>query len=71
MTMPNVMKGARIIDPNFSKDDLLFLGNIFIPQPVYFPILYADQNDEYTPGLGAKFPIPKKDINEVQRYVDN
>lgn len=71
MIMPNVMKGARIIDPNFSKDDLLFLGNIFIPQPVYFPILYADQNDEYTPGLGAKFPIPKKDINEVQRYVDN
>ncbi|WP_303923313.1 iron ABC transporter substrate-binding protein [Ureaplasma parvum] len=71
MTMPNVMKGARIIDPNFSKDDLLFLSNIFIPQPVYFPILYADQNDEYTPGLGAKFPIPKKNINQVQRYVDN
>lgn len=71
MAMPNVMKGARIIDPNFSKDDLLFLSNIFIPQPVYFPILYADHNDQYTPGLGVKFPIPKRHINEVQQYVDN
>ncbi|EDU66906.1 putative ABC substrate-binding protein - iron [Ureaplasma urealyticum serovar 11 str. ATCC 33695] len=71
MISPDVMPNGRIVDPNITKEDLLHLSNFFITQPVYLPILYADQNHPYTPGMGCKFPIPKKHLEDVQKYIDN
>ncbi|WP_016829027.1 hypothetical protein [Ureaplasma urealyticum] len=71
MIMPDVMPNGRIVDPNITKEDLMHLSNFFITQPVYLPILYAEQNNPYTPGMGCKFPIPKKHLVDVQKYIDN
>ena len=61
-----------LINPEIKTDvDKFNVGNVFIPQPVYFPGIYAAQDDPFTPGLGAKFPLPLKNINQIQSYVDD
>lgn len=58
-------------DFNENSDNLANLNNIFVVQPVYFPFLYASQDDAYTPGLGANFPAPTKEIEKIQGLVDD
>ncbi|EDX53705.1 hypothetical protein [Ureaplasma urealyticum] len=71
--MPNPQDYAGfLIDPEIKTDaDKFNVGNIFIVQPVYFPGIYASQDDPFTPGLGAKFPLPLKSVNKIQSFVDD
>ena len=65
-TVLNMMSNPQdyagfLINPEIKTDvDKFNVGNVFIPQPVYFPGIYASQDDPFTPGLGAKFPLPLK-----------
>ncbi|RCJ02898.1 iron ABC transporter substrate-binding protein [Ureaplasma urealyticum] len=76
-TVLNMMSNPQdyagfLINPEIKTDvDKFNVGNVFIPQPVYFPGIYAAQDDPFTPGLGAKFPLPLKNINQIQSYVDD
>ncbi|EDU56899.1 Vmc-like lipoprotein signal peptide domain-containing protein [Ureaplasma urealyticum] len=71
MVMPNFTPTAKMVDVNFKPEDLEFLSNVCINEPMYCPTIYSDPNDKYLPGLGAKFPIPVNHISQVQNYIDD
>lgn len=69
---PNPQAGGIIINSDFNNaDNLAKIEEVFYVQPVYFASVYGDQNSDVTPGLGAKFPIPRKKITDIQKYIDD
>lgn len=71
--MPNPQAGSGIIFTNDIKNETnkYNLGNVFYVQPVYHPWVYGSIDHEFVPGLGAKFPTPKKDLDTMSKYVDD
>lgn len=72
LSTPVSGKSAKVHSADFNQEtNFDILNKTYAYQPQFFPILYGFKHDEFTPGLNMRFPIPKKNISQIQALVDN